>query len=204
MTEPDLVRLAIADAPGALDRLCDEWLPVVLGWTARLAGPRVDPEDAAHDVFLVVFRRLPELQQPEAFGAWLYGITRRVISAHRRRAWFRRWLPGGVPEIPAVDGDPARHVEQGDVAARVWKALDALAIHHREVLVLCDLEERADSEVAEMLGVPKGTVKSRLRRARVALRQLVPDLAAEELRAAADDRERDLQEPELNHLGGAR
>jgi RNA polymerase sigma-70 factor, ECF subfamily len=196
MTDPNLVRLAIDDAPGALDRLCDEWLPIVLGWTTRLAGPRVDPEDAAHDVFIVVFRRLPELNRPEAFGAWLYGITRRVISAHRRRAWLRRWLPGGVPELPSGLPDPSRHAEQGDVADRVWAALDELPLHHREVLVLCDLEERADSEVAEMLGIPKGTVKSRLRRARLALRQLVPDLADD----VADHRE----EPELNNAGGAR
>lgn len=164
------------DLPGALDRLCDVWLPVVLNWTMRLAGPRIDAEDAAHEVFIVVFRRLAELERPEAFPAWLYGITRRVVAAHRRRAWFRRWLPGAVPEQISPQPDPARRAEQGDVADRVWAALDELPIHHREVIVLCDLEERADSEVAEMLGVPRGTVKSRLRRARLALRQSIPDL----------------------------
>ena len=171
-----IVRQAQQGAPGALDRVCDEWLPVVLGWTARLGGPRIDAEDAAHDVFLVVFRRLPELEKPESFASWLYGITRRVISAHRRRAWFRRWLPGAVPDVPEHRPDPARRAEQSDVANQVWDALDGLPANHREVLVLCDIEERADSEVAEMLGVPKGTIKSRLRRARLALRDLVPGL----------------------------
>ena len=170
------VRLAQQEAPGALDRLCDAWLPVVLGWTTRLGGPRIDAEDAAHDVFLVVFRRLPELEKPESFPSWLYGITRRVISAHRRRAWFRRWLPGPVPDIAEIRADPARRAEQSAVADRVWDALEALPAHQREVLVLCDLEERADSEVAEMLGIAKGTVKSRLRRARLALRKRIPSL----------------------------
>jgi RNA polymerase sigma-70 factor (ECF subfamily) len=78
----------------------------------------------------------------------------------------------------------------------VWAALDELPLHHREVLVLCDLEERADSEVSEMLGVPKGTVKSRLRRARLALRQQVPDLIDLDLDQGT--------EPELNNAGGAR
>jgi RNA polymerase sigma-70 factor (ECF subfamily) len=178
MTEPptSTVRLAQQEAPGALDRLCDEWLPVVLGWTTRLGGPRIDAEDAAHDVFLVVFRRLPELEKPESFASWLYGITRRVISAHRRRAWFRRWLPGAVPDVPETRPDPARRAEQSDVANQVWTAIESLPSHHREVLVLCDLEERADSEVAALLGVPKGTIKSRLRRARIALRDQVPNL----------------------------
>jgi RNA polymerase sigma-70 factor (ECF subfamily) len=159
-----------------MDRLCDVWLPVVLGWTARLGGKRVDPEDAAHDVFLIVFRRIGELQKAEAFESWLYGITRRVIAARRRRAWLRRWLPGVVPDVPEPRPDPARRAEQSDVADQVWSALDTLPEHHREVLVLCDLEERADSEVAELLGVPKGTIKSRLRRARLALRERIPDL----------------------------
>jgi RNA polymerase sigma-70 factor (ECF subfamily) len=185
-----LVAQAIADAPGALDRLCDAWLPIVLGWTTRLGGPRIDPEDAAHDVFLVVFRRLSEIQKPESFAAWLYGITRRVISAHRRRAWIRHWLPGAAIEAPSSDPDPYRQAEMAGVADRVWSALETLPTHHREVLVLCDLEERADSEVADMLGVPKGTVKSRLRRAREALRQRVPDLI--------------LDIPELQSAGGTK
>ncbi len=177
----DLVRLACQDAPGALDRLCDQWLPTVLGWTTRLGGPRIDAEDAAHDVFLVVFRRLGDLSDPAAFRSWLFGITRRVIAAHRRRAWIRRWLPGAPPDEPSPAPDPLRRAEQSDVAAQVWAAIETLPGHQREVLVLCDLEERADAEVAEMLGVPKGTVKSRLRRARLALREQVGGLVEVEL-----------------------
>jgi RNA polymerase sigma-70 factor (ECF subfamily) len=171
-----LVRQAQQEAPGALDRLCDVWLPVVLGWTTRLGGPRIDPEDAAHDVFLVVFRRIGDVERVEAFKSWLFGITRRVIAAHRRRAWLRRWLPGAVPDVATTAADPGRRAEQTQTADRVWVAILALPDHHREVLVLCDLEERADSEVAELLRVPKGTVKSRLRRARLALREGMTDL----------------------------
>lgn len=189
----ELVRLAMDDAPGALDRLCDAWLPVVLGWAIRLCGPRVDAEDAAHDVFLIVFRRLAEIEKPDAFPSWLYGITRRVVAAHRRRAWIRRWMPGMVPDVAETLPDPARRAEQSAVADRVWAALDQLPLHHREVLVLCDLEERADSEVAELLRVPKGTVKSRLRRARLALREHVPDLVGA-----------DIDDSELQTAGGSK
>lgn len=171
-----LVRQAQQEAPGALDRLCDVWLPVVLGWTTRLGGPRIDPEDAAHDVFLVVFRRIGDLEKADAFKSWLFGITRRVIAAHRRRAWLRRWLPGAIPDVATPAPDPGRRAEQSEVADQVWNAIESLPEHHREVLVLCDLEERADSEVADLLRVPKGTVKSRLRRARLALRDKMGDL----------------------------
>ncbi len=181
MTEDDQRRvlLAVEGAPGALDALCTAWLPVVLGWTVRIGGPRVDAEDAAHDVFLVVFDRLEGLRAPAAFPSWLYAITRRVVSAHRRRAWVRRWWPGEVPDHADQGAGPGRQTEQSQVAERVWAVLDQLPTHHREVLVLCDLEERADSEVAELLGLPKGTVKSRLRRARIGLRDRVGPLALE-------------------------
>jgi RNA polymerase sigma-70 factor (ECF subfamily) len=184
-----IVRMAQEEAPGALDRLCTIWLPVVLGWTTRLGGIRIDPEDAAHDVFVVVFRRIGELERTEAFQSWLFGITRRVIAAHRRRAWLRRWLPGAVPDVADGAPDPARRVEQSAIADQVWKGLETLPGHHREVLVLCDLEERADSEVAELLSIPKGTVKSRLRRARLALRDAVGPIL-------------DLELPELETAGG--
>lgn len=176
--DPHLVREAQAEAPGALNRLCDAWLPTVLGWTLRLGGPRIDAEDAAHDVFLVVFRRLADLREPEAFPGWLFGITRRVIAAHRRRAWVNRWMPGIPPDGVDPAPDPAAAAERADVADQVWTAIENLPSAQREVLVLCDLEERADSEVAAMLQIPRNTVKSRLHRARRALRSQVPQLAS--------------------------
>ena len=185
------VQQAQAEVPGALDRLCDAWLPTVLGWTLRLGGPRIDAEDAAHDVFLVVFRRLPSLAEPRAFPAWLFAITRRVVAAHRRRAWVRKWWPGNVPEQADPSPDPSDHVEQADTVMQVWTAVEQLPPHQREVLVLCDLEERPDSEAASILGVPKNTVKSRLRRARAALRtrlQGVPARAEDAARAGQEPR----------------
>ena len=178
MNETQLVIDAQAEKPGALGRLFDRWLPVVLGWCKRLGSGRLNAEDAAHDVFEIVLQRLHSLREPHAFSSWLYGITRRVLASHRRKAWFRKWLPGAEPEGIAPGPSPLRQTEQSEIAVRVHSALAQLSADHREVLVLCDLEERADSEVAAMLGVPKGTVKSRLRRARTHLRTLVPDLAA--------------------------
>jgi RNA polymerase sigma-70 factor (ECF subfamily) len=178
-----LVRAARADEPGAVDRLCARWLPEVLAWAVRLGGPKVDAEDVAHDAMIVVIRRLSVLQEPRAFPAWLYDITRKTIASHRRKAWVRRWIPGAVPDRAddRVTADPAALTHRHQVAEQIWHALDDLRDHHREVLVLCDLEERPDSEVSEMLGVPKGTVKSRLRRARKELRSRVGALSEVEL-----------------------
>lgn len=140
------------------------WGPVVLRWCARLGGAGVDPEDTAHDVFLRVLERLDTLRAPEAFPSWLFQVTRREVARARRRAWLQRWLPGDPPEVAVMGADPA----QRDLVRKVQAALDALPMELREVLVLCDLEERTDVEAAEILGLPAGTLKSRLRRARAA------------------------------------
>ncbi len=90
---PDDAELVLAAAGGddvAVSRLVDRWLPVALRWCNRLCGPKVDPEDAAHDSIMIVLRRLPDLLKPDAFPSWLYGIVRRTIAGHRRPAWGRR------------------------------------------------------------------------------------------------------------------
>lgn len=189
MYDEETLRDAQAGLPGAMDALLDAWLPVVMGWCLRLGASPVDAEDLTHEVFLIVFRKVQSLREPRAFPAWLYGITRRVLAAHRRKAWFRRWLPGVEPTAIDPNPTPLDAAQTSEIAQQVWEALSLIPDKHREVLVLCDLEERADSEVAAMLGVPKGTVKSRLRRARANLRSLVPELAADILSLSPDQEE---------------
>jgi RNA polymerase sigma-70 factor (ECF subfamily) len=152
--------------PGARDELFDTWLPVVLRWCTHLGGPGVDPEDAAHDVFIIVIRKLDRVYDEAHLPAWLFGVTRRVLAQHRRRAWVRRWVPGLVPEPADPAPGPAALVAVSEDARAVQCTLDKLSDGERQVLVLCLLEERPEREVAEMLGIPLGTVKSRVRRAR--------------------------------------
>ncbi len=164
--DTSLVRAAARGEPGARDKLVDAWLPVVLGWCARLGGPKVDPEDATHDVLIVMLDRLESLREPSSFSSWLFGITRRVLAKHRRQAWVKRWVPGFMPEAVDTDPSPYHQTRLSETSRRVQQALELLPPAQREVLVLCDLEERTDLEVSELLGIPLGTVKSRLRLAR--------------------------------------
>lgn len=159
-----LIRAAQRGDADAWDPLIGLWGPMVLRWTARLGGPRIDAEDAAHDVFERVFSSVHKLRDPRAFPSWLLATTRRVVVDHRRRAWLRRWVPGLVPDVPDPSAD--RRAEADDLASAVREVLDELPAELREVLVLCEMEQRAGGEVAELLQVPLGTVKSRLRRAR--------------------------------------
>ncbi len=163
--------------PHAIDRLCARWMPEVLQWCRRLGGPRVDPDHAAQDVFLVVLRRVGTVTAPGQLPNWLFSVTRRVLAQHRRQAWVRRWLPGtGLSLDHRLGASPAdgpdRLVERDETIHAVHAVLDELPVELREVLVLCDMEQRTDPEAAALLGLKVGTAKSRLRRARQRFREL--------------------------------
>jgi RNA polymerase sigma-70 factor (ECF subfamily) len=100
---------------------------------------------------------------------WLYGITRRVVANARRRAAVWSFLSlGAVMAFAGGGSTPEDHAHVTDHRRLVQEALDDLKLPLREVVVLCDLEERTAPEVAEMLGVPVGTVYSRMHQARKA------------------------------------
>jgi RNA polymerase sigma-70 factor (ECF subfamily) len=161
-----------AAQPEAIDRLFARWMPDILQWCLRLGGPKVDAEQAAQDVCLVVLRRVHTVERPAQLPSWLFAVTRRVLAQHRRRAWVRRWLPGLSPDGVDPGPSPERGAVQADHVRIVHELLAELPEELREVLVLCDVEERSDPEVAELLGWKVGTTKSRLRRARLRFREL--------------------------------
>lgn len=163
------LRLAVAGDVGARHRWLRAAAPTVLAWCRRLGGPSIDADDAAQDALVTAMRRLHTLREPERAWGWLYGITSRTVAWHRRRTPWKRWtswLLEPASTRPEPDGD----LELAEGAAAVERALETLPEAQREVVVLCWIEERSTSEVAELLGVSQGTVKSRLRLARERLR----------------------------------
>jgi RNA polymerase sigma-70 factor (ECF subfamily) len=171
----DVVTAALQGDTGSLDRLVGDWLPQIYRWCARLGGPQVDAEEAAHDVLMLLVRRRASITGPRVLPSWLFAACRNVTANHRRRAWVRRWIPGKRPlGIGAPEHDPVEVeapgveslVEERELAAKVAGVLEGLADAHREVLVLCYLEDRSIDEASDLLGVPPGTVKSRLFAAR--------------------------------------
>ncbi len=163
---PDVLAAAIEGDDGALQHVAAAALPAVLQWCARLGEFHVDPEDAAHDVMLIMVRKIHHIEDPSRFRGWLFGVTRNVLRNHRRKSWFRRWFAGRHPEPVEPSPSALAKLNAGRRAKQVLQILDALPESQREVLVLCDMEGRSSGEVAEVAGVPLGTVKSRLRLAR--------------------------------------
>jgi RNA polymerase sigma-70 factor (ECF subfamily) len=135
---------------------------------ARAFGSKADEiDDVVQDVFLVVQRRHADLTDARLARSWIYSITRRVVSTHRRRR--RASDSHGAPDV-----DSLKSPEQSPLAAaerqmevRVLSALlDGLDERKREVFVLSEIMEMSGREIAETIGVPMNTVYSRLRAAR--------------------------------------
>jgi len=156
----------------AVARLYDTYLDDILGWCRRLGGGLLDPEDAAHDVFVVALARIGSFEGRSSLRTWLFGVTRRVLANHRRRVrvrQFRERLSYSGRLMARDRGpSPAENASLSERRMLVHRCLDSLSRKHREVLVLCSLEGRTGREAAQLLGIPEATVCSRLHYARAA------------------------------------
>jgi RNA polymerase sigma-70 factor (ECF subfamily) len=133
----------------------------------RLGTHAADLEDTVHDVFVVVHRRLGDYDPARPLRPWLFGIAYRVASERRRRAPIE--VAADEEEILALpdDGPTAEALlAAAQARARVQRALEALPLEQRAVMVMHDLDGCTAPEVAEALEIPLNTVYSRLRLAR--------------------------------------
>jgi len=132
-------------------------------------------EDAAHDVFVVVHRKLHTFDPSRSARAWLGGIAWRVAADTRRRAHHRRETLDARAGLDRRDRLPAPDEVLAAREARrlVEEALAELDLERRAVLVMCDIDGASGPEAAEALEIPLNTVYSRLRTARERFRAIV-------------------------------
>ena len=151
------------------DQLYAEHREAVRAYVRRRA-PESVVDDVVSDVFLVALRKLDRV--PEEPLPWLYAVARNAIVD---RARARTEMPADIPEEAAPDAGPADRAEQGWVAWRVHRALEELPEREREVISLAYWSGLSQSEVAEFLGLPLGTVKTRTRAALSHLAELLEE-----------------------------
>lgn len=133
----------------------------------RLGVPDAHLEDVLQEVLLVVHRRIDDFEGRSKPTTWLYAICVRVASTYRRRAWLRRERPTDeVPETPSGAPGPDEIAEGAQERRALVEVLDMMHPEKRAVLVMFELDELGCDEIAAMLGVPIGTVHSRLHAAR--------------------------------------
>jgi len=150
---------------GAFEALVRRHGPMVLGVCRRVLQDPHDAEDAFQATFLVFVRKAAAIRKRELLGNWLYGVAYRTARAARSAAGRRR-----AKEAKAV---PRQQPPEADVWQELQPLLDQelsrLPDKYRIPIVLCDLQEKSRQEAAQQLGLPEGTLSSRLARGRALL-----------------------------------
>ncbi len=155
----------------------------------RMGVGERDVMDSAQKVFMVAHRRLESFDGRSSLKTWLGGIALRVASDYRRSASARREvLVAEAPPESSSEADQLRRLEAQERLAVLDAVLAALPIEQRTVFVLFELEQVSGEEIAELLGVPEGTVRSRLRLARRAFSKIVAARSARSGRRVAGGR----------------
>ena len=157
----------------------------VFSLVLRMLGNKADAEDLAQEVFVTVFKSIDSFRGDSRLGTWLYRVTvnhcknrmkylaRRATRAHDTIDDARE---GAVSDGGVLGGRPARPDEAAEgsqMERAIQQALTRIEPEHRELIVLRDLEGLAYEEIVLITGLPDGTVKSRLHRARAALRAAI-------------------------------
>jgi RNA polymerase sigma-70 factor (ECF subfamily) len=175
-TDEQLLQRVARRDRAAFELLYRRYARSVLGLALRRLGDRGRAEDAVQDAFSSIWRSAGSYRPERGRGApWLYAVARNAIADGGRA---RIEPPAEGSDEPSTDPGPSDRAEQSWLAWRVHRALQALPPHEREVLELAYWGELSQSEVADLLGIPLGTVKTRTR---TALARLADELE-EELR----------------------
>ncbi|MEM9558450.1 MAG: sigma-70 family RNA polymerase sigma factor [Acidobacteriota bacterium] len=183
--ELDLVERHRYGDPDAFDEIYRRFESMVYNLCLRMSGSASDAEDLAQEVFLRIHRHLGRFNGRSSLKTWVYRVTLNLCrSKLGRKRWPMRTLKdeddeGGVELVATGRGPEDRAVDR-DAARRVLEALDELPRKFREAVVLRDLEDLSYEEIAEVLGVRIGTVRSRISRGRDRLRRLLPPPGDEE------------------------
>ena len=172
-----LVRRCLGGQPDAFGALFDRHAPRVYRFLQRLTGNDATAQDLAQETFLAAYRSLGEWRGDGALGTWLCGIAFRLYrSAARMEARHLSEPLEDQESLPTPDGDPLRCLEWRELQERLEAALMELPPSYRDAFVLVKVEGLSYREASGWLGVPIGTVQSRLWRAVSRLQVLLKDL----------------------------
>ncbi len=185
--ESTLVARCAKGDQAACAELVAEHQRMVYQLAFHLLGDRDEALDLSQDVFMRVFRTLPQFRGQSQLRTWIYRIV--VNQARNRQRWWRRRrrasqisLDQHLEAHGEPSGDPQsapdNMLAQKRLGSQLRKALDALPFDQRSVIVLREIDGLSYDEIAFSLGVTLGTVKSRLTRARRALRDVLQEAAA--------------------------
>ena len=172
-TEVRTVTTETGWAPPTWDEIVRTHADRVYRLAYRLSGNRADAEDLTQETFVRVFRSLAEYT-PGTFEGWLHRITTNLfldLARRRQRIRFDALPEDAGDRLASREAGPEQAYDDMHLDPEIQRALDALPADFRVAVVLCDLEQLSYEEIAATLGIKVGTVRSRIHRGRVLLRE---------------------------------
>ena len=185
-TEIELARQLIAGETGAFDRFVEYFRPKIFQYSWLMCGHREDAEEVAQETLLKVFESAGQLREPEKIRSWVFRIAKNACLMKRRKSTFAparelsldelmpaKQQDGGWVRIEIADWSmlPDGKALQSEMRELLEKAIRELPEVYRSVILLRDMEELSTQETAQILDVSDDVVKTRLHRARLAIRQ---------------------------------
>jgi RNA polymerase sigma-70 factor (ECF subfamily) len=176
-TDEELVSATQAGDREAFDVLVQRWDRKIQGAIYRVMGSDEDARELSQEAFFKAYRALDGFEQRARFSSWLYQIAINLCRDRLRRRKGRRMLSlddvsdSEVGPLVSVGPNVTETIEQNDLARVVADAVAELPSQQREVIVLKEYEELTFAQIAEVLGLPTSTVKTRLYRGLVELRR---------------------------------
>jgi RNA polymerase sigma-70 factor (ECF subfamily) len=181
MTDPDLVKACLSGDPGAWESIVRQHHRRIYNLAYRFTGRFDEAEDLTQEIFLKIYRTLSSYR-PESgmLNSWIVQVGRNHIVDHYRKFKVQRAQTDSLEtEYDRVNENPARYLNPGEalerleLQERVRRALLKVPEDLRDAVILRDLEEFTYEEIADMLNLPLGTVKSRINRGRIELARLL-------------------------------
>ena len=184
MSEPELVARAKHGDQAAFEQLVRDNEKRIYNLTLRMVGNPEDALDLSQEAFLNAWKGLGSFKGDSAFSTWLYRLASNACldflrSRKRRQATTGSLLSLDDEEAPPPPADdsarPDLQLERKERTQALHRALDSLPVHHRQVIVMRELSGLSYQEISEALELDLGTVKSRLTRARLALKKILSE-----------------------------
>lgn len=176
--DDDLIQRSLAGSEPAFRMLVERYESTVAGVVVGMLGRGDEADDVGQEVFVRFYRSMARFRGDAALGTYLtrIAINQSLKALRKRERWFERFLSRDAQDAPldgVADSDPAADLQGSELAERLQGVLARLSPEHRAVVVLRVMEGFTTRETADMLGVPEGTVMSRLKRGLEKMRAMI-------------------------------
>jgi RNA polymerase sigma-70 factor (ECF subfamily) len=173
-----IIRDCLDGKEGAWKMLVDLYSKKVFNMAFQFTGSFQESEDLTQDIFVKLYRSLDKFEMGKNFTAWMLTLAKNyLIDEYRRTKWEKKSRDDFEDHLPTLAGrdDPESGLAEEETRSLLWSGLNRLPADIRMAVILKELQGKKYEEVAEITGVPVGTVKSRVNRGRLQLAQILKD-----------------------------